>query len=88
MRESTVQLIYYNALIFYQYFRFPLRELQFAEGISPTALWIGSMILQIFTGTGMRFLKPAEIWGDKSPLVLERSVYYSSVSAHFDDHSN
>lgn len=51
VRESTVQLIYYNALIFYQKFRFPLRELQYSRTVlNPTFLWVTSLVLQILTG--------------------------------------
>ena len=51
VRESTVQLIYYNALIFYQKFRFPMRELQYSRTVlNPTFLWITSLVLQILTG--------------------------------------
>ena len=51
VRESTVQLIYYNVLISYQFFRFPLREMEFSQSqFNATAQWIYSIILQIITG--------------------------------------
>ena len=51
VRESTVQLIYYNVLISYQFFRFPLREMEFSQSqVNATAQWIYSIILQIITG--------------------------------------
>ena len=52
-REASVQLTYQNALLMYQFFYPPLRELDFTNNqissISPSVRWIAGLVFQIIS---------------------------------------
>lgn len=48
-RESSIQFCYQKSLLFYQFIYHPMRELYYGDFRSPTAKWIGLIILQIIS---------------------------------------
>ena len=48
-REASVQLIYQNALVMYQFFYQPVLELDFNSWENPSARWISGLMLQILS---------------------------------------
>jgi len=46
-RESSIQLIYQNAIILYQYLHPPLFQLDFTSWSNPGAVWVISVMIQL-----------------------------------------
>ena len=49
-RESSIQLVYQNAIIVYQFFHPPLFELDFTIWSNPGAMWVLSVMIQLLSG--------------------------------------